>query len=210
MFGLKFILQTYNMSNSDLANKLEINRANISMWIKNNDIPPVRVTELKKVFPNIPSELFSKDLKASEKILVQEIYFTETDEVEVVEYPAWDDEGYEYTKTQVVSQHEGVIGHLRGEYDRQILLESYESLIFDEGGDFQLNEKLLKRFLNILQDSRDSEQFLLLKMMFYFLQPYNKDFGFGSDPDLSPTVKNAKMYKEFGELLEKYGFINQF
>ncbi|MNC45876.1 hypothetical protein D3C75_948660 [compost metagenome] len=83
-------------------------------------------------------------------------------------------------------------------------------MIFDEGDDFRINGKLLNRFIDILHSSKDTKEFQLLLMMFYFLQPYDKDFGFGSDPDLKPSEMQNEMYKDFGELLKKYDFISEF
>ncbi|QUL57341.1 helix-turn-helix transcriptional regulator [Paenibacillus tritici] len=209
--GLQFICETYGMEYKELAQRINTSPQNINAWLREKrNIPPKRLDQLIRIFPNISSELFGKELRSSEKLLIQEIFYEETDEHEVVEYDDSDNEGNKFTASHVLRLHEGIISHLRTQRERQELLEEYESLIFDEGGEFHLNEKLLQRFLDILQDSRDSKQFQLLKLMFYYLQPYDKGFGFGSDPDLKPKEEQKEMYREFGSILKKYDFIDEF
>ncbi|MNB85011.1 hypothetical protein D3C75_318950 [compost metagenome] len=209
--GLEFVCETYGIEFKELAIKIETSPQNINAWLKEKrKIPPQRLEQLIQVFPKIPNELFGKELRSSEKLLIQEIFYEETDEHEVVEYEETDDEGNTYTVSHVIRNHEGIISHLRNQRERRELLEEYECLIFDEGSEFHLNEKLLQRFVGILQGSRDLKQFQLLKLMFYYLQPYDKGFAFGSDPDLIATKEQKEMYREFGQLLKKYDFIDEF
>jgi transcriptional regulator with XRE-family HTH domain len=60
MFGLKYILETYKISNSDLADDMGINRANISMWIKNKQVPENKI------------EFLAQSLKAYRRIISTE------------------------------------------------------------------------------------------------------------------------------------------
>lgn len=208
--GLQFICETYGIEYKKLAEKLDTTPQNINAWLREKrKIPSKRLEQLTNFFPNIPSELFNKELSSSEKILIQETYFTETDQVEEIEYEDIDDEGNIYFRSKAVSHHEGIINHLRNEYERQVLLEQFEELISDDSGNFHINEKLMSRFAAILSGERDSREYQLLKMMFYFLQQCDEDFGFGSDPDLMPSAKYKEMYKEIGEVLKKHSLINQ-
>src|SRR4051812_28118776 len=129
MFGLKYILQTYNVSPSDLAQEMQINRANISMWIRNRRIPEQKIEFLASKFVGIPKDLFSKELSISEKLKVQEIYLTQTDEWDVIEVPFIDDEGNEHLIEQQYSQHQGIISHIREEQDRVSLFERVEQIM---------------------------------------------------------------------------------
>lgn len=106
--------------------------------------------------------------------------------------------------------HEGIITHLRNEYQRQVLLGKIEKLLTNEDGEnYHYNEKLISRFVAILSGDRKSKEYQILKLMFYFLQQYDENFGFGSDPDLIPSTKHSEMYREIEEVLQKYSLINK-
>ncbi|WP_435921289.1 hypothetical protein [Paenibacillus sp. DYY-L-2] len=207
--GLQFICETFGIEYKELALKMETSPQNINAWLREKrKIPPMRLDQLTKIFPKIPKGFFGRELFPSEKTLVQEIFFELTDEYEVVEYEDEDDEGNKYIRSEVVRQHDGIINYLREKHDKQLLIERYQSLIFDEGGDFNVNEKLLQMFANLLQHGSEDKQYQLLKMLFYYLQPYDSDFGFGSDPYLEPSKKQEDMYGDFEQFLRKYNFFN--
>ncbi|MVP02424.1 helix-turn-helix domain-containing protein [Paenibacillus lutrae] len=203
MFGLKYILETYHMSNTDLANKLGINRANISMWLKNKEIPAVRIQDLKKIFPQIPDPLFNKELKKSEQLSIQQIYFTVTDQFESVRSQHIDSEtGKEIWFTETVSENEGLIRFLEHEHEKVSLLEKYETLI-EENDMGNSRIKLLEEFADIVQKNESSSS-KLLDMVFYYLQDKHKwDF----DPVFWNVVEQSDTYKEFYAFLEKHKFI---
>ncbi|WP_339168999.1 hypothetical protein NSQ55_21345 [Paenibacillus sp. FSL H7-0943] len=203
--GLQFVCETYGVEFKELAIKMETSPQNINAWLREKrNIPPKRLDQLTLIFPKIPRELFGKTLQKSEQLLIQEIFFTETDEVEVVEIPDTDDNGYEYTRTHVVSQHEGIIGHIRDEYERQLLLERYERVIDDNGGGFFSENNLIERFINLLENG-ENQQIELVKMLFHYFQINNDEWGFGSDPHFNASKK--EMYEEFGGFLRKYKII---
>lgn len=205
--GLQFVCETYGIEFKELAIKMETSPQNINAWLREKrNIPPKRLDQLSHIFPNIPQELFGKSLQKSEQLLIQEIFFTETDEVEVVEIPDTDEDGYEYTRTHVVSQHEGIIGHIRGEYERQLLIERYERVIDDNGGGFYSENNLIERFINLLENG-EKQQVELVKMLFHYFQINNDEWGFGSDPFFYTPKKETEMYDEFGKFLKKYKII---
>ncbi|WP_068773575.1 helix-turn-helix transcriptional regulator [Paenibacillus sp. FJAT-26967] len=202
MFGLKYILETYHMSNADLANKLQINRANISMWLKNKEIPAVRIQDLKKIFPQIPEPLFNKELKKSEQLSIQQIYFTVTDQFESVQSLHIDSEtGEEIWFTETVSENEGFIRFLEHEHEKVSLLEKYETLIEENNmGNSRIN--LLEEFAAIVQQN-ESRSLELLDMVFYYLNDKHKsDF----DSVFWNVGEESETYKEFYAFLEKHKF----
>ncbi|KRF27651.1 ATP-binding protein [Paenibacillus sp. Soil787] len=203
MFGLKCVLQTYNMTNSELAKQLQINRANISMWIKQQDIPLNKLEELKQIFPIIPVELFNKELNSKEELRVQELYITQTDEFEEVEVPIFNEEtGEEVWVTKRIYQNEGLIYHLREEQKKIEILEDLQELLQD-GPDQYKNEKFIKKLLKILKEE-NPKQLGVVKMMFYFL---NSDNEWGFDPFFNSSKGTQEMYNEVGEILRKYKII---
>ncbi|PZT54354.1 hypothetical protein [Paenibacillus silvae] len=205
--GLDYICKIYNMEFKELAIRMKTTPQNLNAWLRRKrSIPPKRIDQLVDIFPKIPPELFGKELLTSEKLLIQEIYYTETDEWEVEEYEESDDQGNVFTNQFISRSNEDIINVLRDQRERQKLLEEYEEIIFDEEGTYRLNEKLLRKFKNILKGDRESKQFSLMMLMFYFTQPYESDFGFGSDPDFSPSEKELRLYEEFRVLLSKYDF----
>lgn len=195
------------MEFKELAIRMKTTPQNLNAWLRRKrSIPPKRMDQLLEIFPNIPADLFGKELLDSEKLLIQEIYYTETDEWEVEEYEDIDDQGNVFSNQFVSRLNEDIINVLRDQRERQKLLEEYEEIIFDEKGSYHLNEKLLRKFKNILKGDRESKQFRLMKLMFYFSQPYEADFGFGSDPDFLPSEQELRLYDEFKVLLSKYDF----
>ncbi|MEC0248167.1 hypothetical protein P4H65_20430 [Paenibacillus chitinolyticus] len=203
MFGLKYILETYKMSNVDLANKLEINRANISMWLKNKEIPAARIQDLKKIFPQIPEPLFNKELKKSEQLSIQQIYFTVTDQFESVRSQHIDSEtGKEIWFTETVSENEGFIRFLEHEHEKVSLLEKYETLIEDNDmGNSRIN--LLEDLASVIERN-EPRSLELLDMVLYYLQDKHKsDF----DSVFWNVGEPNETYKEFHAFLEKHKFI---
>jgi len=73
MIGLQYILETNNMSVSDLANKLGIARGNIYNWFsEKRAIPSVTLEKLSDLF-QFPQNFFSKELSEVEMAKVREV-----------------------------------------------------------------------------------------------------------------------------------------
>ncbi|MPM61833.1 hypothetical protein SDC9_108696 [bioreactor metagenome] len=100
--GLKEILEIYNMSISDLAQKLGIARGNIYNWFNGKrKIPRDMLKKLSQLF-NLPEEFFSRELSETDILnvkrtmvenLIDEVSFEYTEAVE-------DDDGSETIITQ--------------------------------------------------------------------------------------------------------------
>ncbi|MFI2856843.1 helix-turn-helix domain-containing protein [Paenibacillus sp. JSM ZJ436] len=67
MIGLDYILSTYNMTRAELAKRMGINRANISMYIRSSQIPEKRLEQIVDIFPNVSKEYFTKELGENDK-----------------------------------------------------------------------------------------------------------------------------------------------
>ncbi|MNK43709.1 hypothetical protein D3C87_624240 [compost metagenome] len=74
MNGLKLACNLYGINFSDIADKMGINRANISMWIKNGSIPEERLPVLEKMFPELMTEYFTKGLTENEIVEVKKAH----------------------------------------------------------------------------------------------------------------------------------------
>ena len=62
MNGIEYVLKLYDMTQQELADKLEIKRQNIDSWIRGKrNIPKKHLPKLAEIF-NIPEEYFQKEL----------------------------------------------------------------------------------------------------------------------------------------------------
>lgn len=72
MIGLEFLINIYGLKNKDIAETLEISPVTVHDWIKGKKkIPLARIEELSKVFENIPTEYFQKELDDIDKLTIQ-------------------------------------------------------------------------------------------------------------------------------------------
>lgn len=73
MIGLDYILKLFNMTQQELANKLEIKQQNIDAWIKGKrNIPKKHLPKLVEIF-NIPQVFFQKELTDIEEFEIHKI-----------------------------------------------------------------------------------------------------------------------------------------
>jgi hypothetical protein len=203
MFGLQYILQTYKVPSSEIADEMKINRANISMWIKNKKVPENKIDFLENKFKRIPREFFNKELKPSEMITVQKYYLMDTDEWEVIELPWIDDDGNEHMVEQTFSHHQGIIQQLDGEYERLSMIERIEKVINGEPELQYMNTKMFQQFILVMEEY-DQQHIEFLKMVFYFLKTSNQ---WGVDPAFSESKSEKAMYDDFNQFLKKYNII---
>ncbi|NAS19575.1 transcriptional regulator [Clostridium butyricum] len=71
MLGLEYILAIYNMQHIELAEKLEIKKQNINLWIKRKqNIPNKYLPVLEELF-GVKKEYFTKELDEIEKLEIQ-------------------------------------------------------------------------------------------------------------------------------------------
>lgn len=73
MIGLEYVLKLFNMTQQELANKLEIKQQNIDAWIKGKrNIPKKHLPKLVEIF-NIPQVFFQKELTDIEELQIHKI-----------------------------------------------------------------------------------------------------------------------------------------
>ncbi len=71
MIGLEYILALYNIQHVELAEKLEIKKQNINLWVKKKQkIPKKYLPILEKIF-GLDQKYFSKELSEIEKLEIQ-------------------------------------------------------------------------------------------------------------------------------------------
>lgn len=87
MTGLSFILQLYNVTQQELADKLQIKRQNIDAWLrKRRKIPEKHLVNLSKIFKGIDSSYFQKELTEIEKIDIQKTkILNDSNEIEFID-----------------------------------------------------------------------------------------------------------------------------
>lgn len=73
MIGLEYILNLYNIQHNDLAEKLDIKRQNINLWIKKKqNISKKYLPILSNMF-DIPEVYFQKEINEFDKLEIQKI-----------------------------------------------------------------------------------------------------------------------------------------
>lgn len=84
MIGLEYVLRLWDITQQELADKLEIKRQNIDAWIRGKrKIPQKHIPRLSEIFKGIPQEYFQKELTDIEKIEIQKIkVLNEAQEIE--------------------------------------------------------------------------------------------------------------------------------
>ncbi|WP_051238875.1 helix-turn-helix domain-containing protein [Clostridium butyricum] len=87
MVGLSYILQLYNVTQQELADKLQIKRQNIDAWLrKRRKIPEKHLVNLSKIFKGIDSSYFQKELTEIEKIDIQKTkILNDSNEIECID-----------------------------------------------------------------------------------------------------------------------------
>lgn len=165
MIGLEVVLKVYGISSIELAKKLNINRANVSMWLsKKRKIPSERVEELSTIFNGIPTEYLQKELTKSEELEIQIIYLQQTDKFETIEVPVTDEEGNTVAwREEFYSAHAGVIDFLDNEQTNFLIMEKVKELVIDN----EEAKRLIHDFLNIMERGRRKQIEFLTELLIY-------------------------------------------
>lgn len=124
MKGLELILQINNMSFKDLADKLNLSRQNVSMWVSGGrKIPKKYLGTLSETF-GVPEEYFQKELKEIDELKIQKMIMENSIVEEEYEDTIIDeDTGDEIpiTRTYVDSSLLGHISYLQYQIDEKNL-----------------------------------------------------------------------------------------
>ncbi|WP_415272571.1 helix-turn-helix domain-containing protein [Clostridium perfringens] len=74
MIGLEFICANKGMQYKELAEKIDVSRQSITNWVTGrNKIPTNHCMNMSKMFGNIPSEWFNKELSESDKVILLDL-----------------------------------------------------------------------------------------------------------------------------------------
>lgn len=148
MNGLEFVRVLHDMQVQTLADKLGISRGTMSQWTHGKTaITKDKAEKLKEIFPDIPSDVFSRDISKSEQL-----------ELKIAHYKrCFDQKGYD--NFELTTMIESAMSELR----RVRLIERFESAIgkyyrFESSGDTERNPQdilnVMDTFLNILDKER--------------------------------------------------------
>jgi transcriptional regulator with XRE-family HTH domain len=87
MIGIEYVLKLFEMTQQELAEKLNIKQQNVDLWIrdKKRKIPKKHLPKLASIF-NIPSEYFQKELEPRDKEKIQMMKLYETNDEERLGY----------------------------------------------------------------------------------------------------------------------------
>ncbi|NFE75501.1 helix-turn-helix transcriptional regulator [Clostridium botulinum] len=90
MTRLSYVLELYNLTQQELADKLQIKRQNIDAWLrKRRKIPEKHLVNLSKIFKGIDSSYFQKELTEIEKIDIQKTkILNDSNEIEYIDSDA--------------------------------------------------------------------------------------------------------------------------
>ncbi|MBY7006773.1 helix-turn-helix transcriptional regulator [Clostridium botulinum] len=92
MIGLEYVLKLWNITQQELADKLEIKQQNIDSWIKGKrKIPKKHLPKLVEIF-NIPEKYFQKELKFYDEERIQLMKLYETNDEKELGYGVVDTE----------------------------------------------------------------------------------------------------------------------
>lgn len=126
MIGLEFACKVFKKENKELAEKLKISSPNISAWMKGTrEIPPKYLSQLSKIFSNLPPELFQKEMTNVDELKIR-IHF--------IESLSWDERHGELTVydpnenkiiDEYIDDHEEELRHLRTELANTLKVVSY-------------------------------------------------------------------------------------
>lgn len=73
MIGLEYILNLYNIQHNDLAEKLDIKRQNINLWIKKKQNISKKYLPILSDMFDIPEVYFQKEINEFDKLEIQKI-----------------------------------------------------------------------------------------------------------------------------------------
>jgi transcriptional regulator with XRE-family HTH domain len=196
LIGLEIVLKVFGMSSMELARKLNINRANISMWFSGKrKIPSDRIVELSAIFKGIPSEYFQKELRKSEELEVQMIYLQQTDTSETVEVPVTDENGKIVGwGEESYSDHAGFIDFLDTRQSIEALKERIEDLV-EEDKDDETARVLLDQILDTIEFGEEDQK-NFLRVLFQYL-------NIGDYSDFTEEYEELKQYLKKNNLLKK-------
>lgn len=180
MIGLEYICNLYDMQFKDLAEKIEVSKQIISIWIKGTrPIAKTHLPKLEKIF-NIPEKYFSKELTELDKL---EIQMCKLDNEWISE--EYEEEVYDPVTGEPERDKDGNIITRKGFYTDRGQEQHYEML------KYEIDEaKLINRLKQTLGE------------IFYKVQ-LNEDYSYGDE--LTEAYSILNLYELFINIIEKSG-----
>lgn len=132
MIGIEYVLKLFEMTQQELADKLEIKRQNIDSWIRNQrNIPKKHLPKLVDIF-NIPEEYFQKELETKDKEKIQMMKLYETNDEEKLGYKIdkiIDDEKWDLGEHESEFEEEMKISLLEYNTEKEDLLNNIQKIL---------------------------------------------------------------------------------
>ncbi|WP_252247114.1 helix-turn-helix transcriptional regulator [Clostridium sp. ZBS4] len=180
MIGLEYVLKLWNITQQELADKLEIKQQNIDSWIKGKrKIPKKHLPKLVEIF-NLPEEYFQKKLNDVDKLTIQQMKIRNEWITEEYEEEAYDPITGEYER----DKNGNIIMIKRIATDRG--QEQYYEML-----KYEIDEaKLINRLKQTLSE------------IFYKAQ-INENYIYGDE--LTEAYSILNLYELFIKILEKGG-----
>ncbi|AVK50651.1 hypothetical protein AXY43_23000 [Clostridium sp. MF28] len=173
MIGLEYVLKLFEMTQQDLADKLEIKRQNIDSWIRGKrNIPKKHLSKLVEIF-NIPEKYFQKELDYQDKEKIQLIKIYGTDEA-ALGYNNDPDDDY-FSKVEEMSKKKIYQYNTK----RQMLIDSIKKNLDIGLGTNEYNSGvyltqvlikeyyiyLIQKFIDIINEQQTINDGILLKVL---------------------------------------------
>lgn len=178
MIGLEYILQLTGVQQKDLAEKLGINKQNLTLWIKGKQNISKKYLPILADFFNIPQEYFQKDISEIDKIKIQNFKLEQDLEKSVYNYEdtIYDEESDDYITIPEIGYDQSIV---EAEQYNNAKIEKLETL--RKIGDVITNQKpeddlhdiiskitgraeLFDRFADMVQ-SEEVENYILHEVM---------------------------------------------
>ncbi|OBY76630.1 hypothetical protein BBG47_26020 [Paenibacillus sp. KS1] len=186
MVGLQFISDTWQMEYKTVAEKVGVSKQTFQDWIKGRrKIPQQRLERLSDLFGVKEFDLFQKELTESEKIDIQIQYFRRMDVFDEVKVSRIDENGEEFTTSEVISQNKGIIDYLEESKETKLIDSIRKAINEDEyGGNSEVFQDVVKL---LCQGKQEAE---MMKALVYHLAQRNSMFG-GYKPKYKQLSENG-------------------
>ncbi len=124
MTGLAYVLELYNVTQQELADKLQIKRQNIDAWLRRRrKIPEKHLVNLSKIFKGIDSSYFQKELTETEKIDIQKTkILNDSNEIEFIDTYIDSDTEQNIRIRRVLKDNYDVFGARYLDYEKNMII----------------------------------------------------------------------------------------
>lgn len=187
MLGLEYILEEFGMSKAELAEKLKIDRANITMWLSGvRPIPKKHLPKLVAIF-NLPENYFCEQIDKERKLEIQNVKLTR--EYYNVEDTIIDELGDEVTTNRyandsidVIEMNNVQIGYVKSLKRLQkvmnVDINNHENIGYAIS-EIDEHTKVINLFSEIMESQNTKNEYLLQRVLNAVLIHLNERKGIG-------------------------------